>query len=89
MQEALQFSLDRIIGDWFILGEQTIIRVYGFTYEPYIFPYFLTSRVVALDIVRHKSMVENEHFISFKKSSEIKFPWVIASFIIKIKILSL
>ena len=27
--------------------------------------------------------MENEHFLSFKKSSEIKFPWVVGPFIIK------
>ena len=82
MQESLQFTQDREIGGWFLLEEHTFIRVYGFTHERYIFPAFLTLRVFALDIVRQKLIVENEHFISFKKSSEIKFPWVIGPFII-------
>ena len=68
-----------------MLEEHTIIKVYGFTHEPYIFPSFLTPRVVGLDFLIHELIVENEHFISFKKASEIKFPWVVGTFIIKNK----
>ena len=68
LQEALQFSPDRRIGDWFLLEEYTMIRVYGFIHEPYIFLAFLTPRFFSLDLVRQKLIVENEHFISFKKS---------------------
>ena len=64
MQEALQFAPDRKIGDWILFEEHTIIKVYGFTYEAYIFPSFLTPRVFYLDLVRQKLIVENEHFIT-------------------------
>ena len=59
--------------------------MYGFTHEPFILPAFLTHRAFALELIRHKLIVENEHFISFKKNSEMKFPWVIGPFIIKNK----
>ena len=85
MKEALQFSLDRKIGDWFLLKEYTIIRVYGFTHEPYIMLSFLTPTLFYLDLVKAKLIVGNEHFISFKKASEIKFPYVIGPIIIKNK----
>ena len=85
MKEFLQFSPDKRIGDWFLLEEHTIIRVYGFTHEPYILPAFLTPRIFALELIRHNLIVENEHFINFRKASEIKFPWVVGPFIIKIK----
>ena len=85
MKESLQFSLDMKIGDWFQLEERTIIRVYGFIHDPYILPTFLTPKVFDLELIRKKLIVENEHFISFKKASEIKFPWVIGPFIIKNK----
>ena len=39
-----------------------------------------------MELVRHKLIVENEHFISFRKASEIKFPLVIGPFIIKRKV---
>ena len=83
IKEALQFSLDRKIGEWFQLEERTIIRVYGFTHEPYIFPTFPTPRFFSLKFIRHKLIVENEHFISFMKSYEIMFPWVGCPFTIK------
>ena len=34
MKEALQFTPAGKMGDWFLLEEHTIIRVYGFTHEP-------------------------------------------------------
>ena len=74
MKESLQFSPDKRIGDWFLLEEHTIIRVYGFTHEPYILPAFLTPIIFPLDLIRKKLIVENEHFINFRKASEIKFP---------------
>ena len=39
-----------------------------------------------MEFIRQKLIVENEHFISFKKATEIKFPWVVGPFIIKIKV---
>ena len=44
---------------------------------------FLTPKIFALELTRFKLIVENEHFINFKKSSEIKFPWVVGTFTIK------
>ena len=69
MKEALQFSPDKKIGDWFLLEEHTIIRAHGFIHEPYNLPYFLTPRVFTLELIKQiKLIVENEHFISFKKA---------------------
>ena len=85
MKESLQFTPDRKIGDWFLLEEHKIIRVYGFFHDPYILPSFLTPRIFSLELVMQKLIVENEHFSSFRKASEIKFPWVIGPFIIKKK----
>ena len=36
-----------------------------------------------MELIRHKLIVETEHFLNFKKSSEIRFPWVVGAFIIK------
>ena len=70
----MQFAPDREIGDWFLLEEHTIIRVYGFTHDLYIFLAFLTLRIFAMEFIRHKLIMENGNFISFKKYYEIKFP---------------
>ena len=85
MKEFMQFSPEKRIGDWILLEEGTIIRVYGFTHEPYILPAFLTPIIFTWLLVRQKLIFENEHFINFRKSSEIKFPWVVGPFIIKSK----
>ena len=83
MQEMLQFSPEKRIGDWFLLEKGTMIRLYGFVYQPYILPAFLNPSVLAPDLTRHNIIVENEQFLSFKKSSTIKFQWVVGPFIIK------
>ena len=85
MEEMLQFTPDKGIGDWFLLKKHTIIRVYGFVREPFIFLVFLTPGIFALEFIRHKLIVENEHFLSFRKTSEIKFHLMVGPFIIKIK----
>ena len=37
-------------------------------------------------MTKQKLISEIEHFINFRKSSEIKFPWVVGPFIIKSKV---
>ena len=86
MKYMLQFSLEKRIRDWFLLEEGTVIRVYGFVYQPYILPPFLTPKIFSLELIRKNLIMENEQFINFKKSYEIKFPWVVGPFIIKIKV---
>ena len=68
------------------MEEGTIIRVYVFVHPPYVLPTFLTPGIFSLKFIRKNLIVENEHFINFKKSSEIKFPWVISPFIIKSRV---
>ena len=85
MEEMLEFSPDIRVGDWFLLKEHTIIKVYGFVHEPYILLTFLTPKILALEFIRHKLIMENEHFLSFRKASEIKFTLKVGPFIIKNK----
>ena len=78
LKEILHFSLEKRIGDWILMEEGIVIRVYGFVHPPYVLPAFLTPGIFSLDLIGQKLMVENEHFINFKKSSQIKFPWVVS-----------
>ena len=48
MKYFLHFSPEKRIGDWFLLEEGTVVRVYGFTHEPYILPAFVTPKIFAL-----------------------------------------
>ena len=43
-------------------------------------------RVFALEQMNQKLIVEDEHFLSFKKTLEIKFPWTVGPFLIKRKL---
>ena len=72
MKELLQFSPEKIIGDWFQMEEGAIIILYHTVW-------------ICLELIRKNLIFENEHFINFKKSYVIKFPWVVGPFIIKSK----
>ena len=65
--------------------EFTVLRVYGFTGEPYRLPTFLTPRIFALDFMRQRLCAEKEHFGAFKKYSNVKFPLKFGPFIFKNK----
>ena len=54
-------------------------------HQTYVLLAFLTPRIFLLELIRKNLIVENEHFIKFKKSSKIKFPWVVGPFITKSK----
>ena len=60
-----------------------MIRVYGLVHQPYILPPFFTVRVFALELIRQRLIVEDENFLSYKKTSEIKFPWTVGPLGIK------
>ena len=75
MRKILQLSHSKMIGDWFLTEFGTIIRLYGFVHQPYILPTFLTARVFSLELIRQILTVEEEHFLNYKKSSNLIFPW--------------
>ena len=85
MRLMLQSSSEDRIGYWFLYKYFTILRVYGFTREPYRLPFFLTPRKFALDFMRQRLCAEEEHFGEFKESSNVKFPLKVGLFILKNK----
>ena len=85
MKLMLESSSEDRIGDWFLYKDFTILRVYGFTGEPYKLPVFLTPRIFALEFIRKRLCAEEENFGAFKKSSNIKFPFKVGPFIFKNK----
>ena len=74
MRKMLQLSHRNMIGDWFLIEFGTIIRLYGFVHQPYILSDFLTARVFSLELIRQRLNVEEEHFLSSRKSSNLVFP---------------
>ena len=73
MKLMLQSSSEDRIGDWFLYKYFTVLRVYGFTREPYKLHVFLTPRIFALEFMRQILCVEEEHFGAFRKYSNVKF----------------
>ena len=86
MKDISKFSPDKRIGDWFLFEQGIMIRLYGFVHQPYLFPTLFTPRVFSMEVIRQRLIVETEHFLNFKKPSEIKFPWAVGPFIIKNKV---
>ena len=62
-----------------------MIIMYGFTQSPYMLPAFLTPRVFSMEFIRQNLFIEIEHFQKYKKSTEVKYPWVVGPFTIKNK----
>ena len=85
MKCMMQSSPDDRVGDWFLYKDSTVLRIYGFTGEPYKLPAFLTPRIFALEFMRQRLHSEEEHFGAFKKYSNIKFPLKVGPFIFKNK----
>lgn len=52
LRNHLQLSSQRKLGYRFLFEEQTVIIVYVFKEEPYMFPTFLTPGVYALECIR-------------------------------------
>ena len=59
------------------------IRLYGFVHPTYILPTFLTARVFSLELIRQRLIVEEEHFLNFKKSSNLIFPWEVRPYTVR------
>ena len=83
MKEMLQLSPSKMIGDWFLTKFEIVIRLYGFVHHLYVHPAFLTVSIFSLELIRKRITVEEEHIMSFKKSSCINFPWKIGPYIVK------
>lgn len=70
------------IGDWFLYKEHIVLKIYGFTEEPYKLPVVLTTRIFVLEFLRQRLHVESEIFLKHKKSSNIKFKYTIEPFVV-------
>ena len=83
MRQMLQLSKIKMIGDWFLSYFGTTIRLYGFVHLSYIFLAFLAPSIFCSKLIWKKIMVEEEHFLNFKKSSNLVFPWKLGPYTVK------
>ena len=73
MKEMLQLYPSKMIGNWFLTEFETVIRLYGFLHQPYVLLALLTVRIFSLELIWKRLSVEEEHILSFRKSSGINF----------------
>lgn len=72
LKELLQLSPNNRTGDWYIFENHTIIRIYGFEGQPYIFSAFLTPMVYALEFMRERLTYDQLHFVGNNKASTFR-----------------
>ena len=83
MKKTMHLSPNKRIGDWFLTNFEIIIRLYDFVHQPYILPAFLTIRIFSVELVRQRLTIEEEHILSFRKSSGINFPRKVGPYSVK------
>ena len=71
------------IEDWFLMQKYSIIRVYGFSVAPFMLLVYLTPSLFALELMRQRIYVDEEHFTSHRKDSWIKYPINFGPFVVK------
>ena len=82
MKDTLQSDLEPT-RDWFIFKDHIVLRIYGFEEPPYVFPFFLTEILFALEFMRQRLHSEKENFLKVKKGCNIKFHYTNGPFVIK------
>ena len=67
-------SVDTKIGNLFIYLDHTIIRVYGFAYDPSLIPILPSPRIFLLEYIRKEFLFDQIHFLKFKNPITFKLP---------------
>lgn len=49
-------------GDFFLVENYTIIRVYGCSHPPHLLPYYVPARVATMEFIWQLMLIDNEHF---------------------------
>ena len=60
-----------------------MIRVYGFTGNPYFLPSFLTTRIFSLEYIQQIITMDDLHFVAKKLTQMFKVPQEIGPFLVK------
>jgi len=82
-QQKLQMHPSLRVGDWFILKEFIVIRIYVFELEPYQLPIYIPPILFSLEYCRQILMTDQFHFVSKNKKSYFSLPAEVSSFLIK------
>ena len=56
------------------MQKYSVIRVYGFLAAPFMLPVYLNPSVFTLELIGKRIYADEEHFISHRKDSWIKYP---------------
>jgi hypothetical protein len=84
MRSYLQPNPKNKVGYWVLFMHSTVIWVYGCHESPYLLPIFLTPKIFSLEFIGQRIIYETDHFLKLHKASNLKFPFIIGPFIVKI-----
>jgi len=74
------------LGDWCLVEDHIIIRVYGFEQDPYKLPIFLTPRIFSLEYIIQRLISDQFHFSQHKQAITFKQPQEVDPFLVNIRI---
>ena len=80
MKDSLQ---QEGIGDWFLMQKYLVIKVYDFSATPFMLLVYLTSSVFALELIRQRISIDEDHFTAHRKDSWIRYPINLWPFVVK------
>jgi hypothetical protein len=83
MRSYLHPNIENRVGDYVLFMHLIVISVYGCHESPYLLPIFMTPRVFSLEFIMQRIIFETEHFLKLRKSSNLKFLFIIGPFIVK------
>ena len=85
IRKSLQLSDQTKTGDWYLYQNYTVLRIYGCELAPYKLPKFLPTRIYSLQYIRQMLNVDEVHFVSPKKKSQVRIKTQIGPFICNIR----
>ena len=68
---------------WLLMQKYLVVRVYGFSAASFMLPFFLTPSVFALELIRQRISIDEEHFTAHRKDSWIKYPINFGPFVLR------
>jgi hypothetical protein len=81
IQRVLHLSYLAKNGYWFLYGNHTKIRVYGYEIAPYKLPKYVSVRIFTLEYVRQIINSDDIHFVSLKQKQQMRIKGQIGPFI--------
>ena len=82
MKIILHLSEQNKVGDWYLYGKHTDLRIFGSNMLPYKLPKHVCMRIFALEYLRQILNADSINFMEAKKKTQFKLKNQVGPFII-------